>query len=769
MAAAEIGHAVVRALSVIRAHPAVTEVNDPVIDERTGSVRIDIVIEVNLPNAWRPAGVSPSGVRRYEAVRLEFSHDFPRRPPEVSLRPDFGRDAAHIQPWTTSDDRPVPCIVYGRLSEFFFQQGIVGILNQTTVWLERAAEGVLIDPAQGWEPTRRDHLDDYIVADGTALRALVNRNGGHRFQKYEYLRVEDAGGTRWLHGQIHNEQVPLNPKRVPDIVSENAAGSDGKLWLGKSMALVVWPGKKPSGDLVTCDTYTPETVTTLGALRSRAALFGCETHLETALRWLASCVKGYVKAGPFSLAIVLCARRPFDVIGAGSPIELCPYMVDIYANTLFPDGDETPIRPAGHRHDITPILLARMAGDTDDQDRPSWTLLGAGSLGSKVALHLARTGRAPNAIIDRSTMSPHNVARHTLIPPVGDMQILSMDAKARLLRDAIGGFGQTPAAIARDVTALTASKELANEAWSKRSWAVVNTTASLAVREALSAAPLDILPVRVIEAALYAQGQLGLIAAEGPDRNPCLGDLVAEFYALAQAEESLRDKVFGTPNEQLQRTMIGEGCGSLTMPMSDGRLSLYAAGVSEYILNRQRHGLPADGGELVIGTLDPNGLGVRWDQTGLPQLAIVPATNGEAWQVRIHARALAKIQEEVARWPRDETGGVLVGRLSELSHTFNVVDVVPAPKDSTRSPAEFVIGTKGLRKTLDGYAESTGWALYCLGTWHSHLAPSGPSRLDRMAVRAVALARIAPSVLLINTPAGFQALIADDADSKEIP
>jgi len=769
MSAPEIGHAIVRALSVTREHPAVTEVDKPVTDEETGNVRFDVVMEVSLPNAWRAAGISPSGVKRYAVFRLEFSHDFPRRPPEVSLRPDFGRDAAHMQPWTTSDGRPIPCIIDGHLSEFFCQQGLVGILNQTAVWFERAAEGVLIDPAQGWEPTRRDHLDDYVVADGAALRALVNRNGGHRFQKYKYLRIEDAGGMHWLHGQIHNEQVLLNSKRVPDIINESAAGSDGKLWLGKSMALVVWPGKKPSGDLVTCDTYTPETVTTVGGLKSRAALFGCETHLESALRWLASCVKNYVKAGPFSLAVVLCARRPFDVIGAGSPIELCPYVVDIYANTLFPDGDETPVRPAGHRHDITPDLLARMAGDTDDQDRPSWTLLGAGSLGSKIALHLVRTGRAPSAIIDRSTMSPHNVARHALIPTMGDMQILSMDAKARLLRDAIGGFGQTPVAIACDVTALIASKEMAKEAWSKQSWAVVNTTASLAAREALSAAPPDILPVRVIEAALYAQGQLGLIAAEGPDRNPCLGDLIAEFYAFSQAEASLRDKVFGAPNAQLQRTTIGEGCGSLTMPMSDGRLSLFAAGMSEYLLNRQRDGLPTDGGELVIGTLDPAGLSVHWDRAGLPQITVVPTTNGNAWQVRIHARALAKIQEEVARWPRDETGGVLVGRLSELSRTFNVVDVVPAPDDSKRSPAEFVIGTKGLRKTLDDYAKPTGWALYCLGTWHSHLALCGPSSLDKMAARAVAIARIAPSALLIHTPAGFQSLIADGADLKETP
>ena len=81
-----------------------------------------------------------------------------------------------------------------------------------------------------------------------------------------------------------------------------------------------------------------------------------------------------------------------------------------------------------------------MTGEVGTADRPRWTLLGAGSLGSKLALHLARAGNGPEVVVDRSTMSPHNVARHALIPSMGALQIHD---KARLLSQALGGLDQS--------------------------------------------------------------------------------------------------------------------------------------------------------------------------------------------------------------------------------------------------------------------------------------------------------------------------------------
>ena len=759
---ARFARSVQRARALIAAHPAVTTTGEIVIGESGAS--LEFAVEVPMRHPWKAAGESPSGVRRIEPLRLDFRRSFPLDPPEVSLRPDFGRTLAHVQPWTTADGRPVPCIHDGQISEFFQQQGLVGMLNQTLVWLDHAAEGRLIDPQQGWEPTRRDFLDDYLVVDPDALRALVNRQGGHRFQRYDYIRFVRENAIGIIHGEIHDQAVPLNAEAAKKLIREKAINDDNTLRCGKSLALVVWPGKEPSGKEVICGEYTPETVTDLASLKARAALFGCAKELEDALAWLARCAGEYDKAGPFSLAVVLCARRPFHLIGSPSPIELCSYLVDFFANNAFPDGDATPVRPAGHRDRIAPSLLVRMANVGDTAEPHAWSLVGAGSLGSKLALHMARAGRGPQAIIDKGTMSPHNYARHALIPRGDDMQILSMDAKARLLSVAVAGFGQAPAPtpLCHDVCRVLEKRSLAREAWPKKTWAIVNATASLRVRAALVAS--TDLPARVIEGALYAQGTLGMIAAEGPDRNPNSNDLIAEFYALFQKDASFRETIFGTGGSDLARVATGEGCGSVTMRLSDARISHYGAALAEYMLSRQQDSLPTHGGELLIGCLDESGLGVSWRSVAVPPVTVTRPDNGREWTVRVHARAMQGIQDDVARWPHVETGGILVGRQDEVSSAFHVVDVIEAPPDSQRSPIEFVLGTEGLNKRIEDYASSTNWSLYCLGTWHSHLAPSGPSNVDRQTARAVALARLAPSVLLIHTPRGFRALIADRAN-----
>ena len=162
-----------------------------------------------------------------------------------------------------------------------------------------------------------------------------------------------------------------------------------------------------------------------------------------------------------------------------------------------------------------------------------------------------------------------------------------------------------------------------------------------------------------------------------------------------------------------------------------------------------------------MGFLDENGLGVSWHQVDVPPFTIIECGSGERWSVHISDEAVTKIAQKVSRWPNVETGGVLIGRQDEISRMFYIVDVLPAPSDSTRSAHEFVLGQEGLRKKIDDYSKETNWVIYCLGTWHSHLTSSGPSELDRQTARAVGLARLAPSVLLIHTPGGFRALLAD--------
>jgi hypothetical protein len=749
---------VTRAIKLIEQHPAVAKVTSAAIDEASEYAAVDVTFRVNLPNAWSARGVSPNGIRTEEVVQLTFSPDFPLSAPSLSLRADFDRNLPHIQPWLDGN-RPVPCIYDGPLSELLHHEGLAGILNQTAVWLDRAALGELIDPEQGWEPVRRDGLDDFIVSDADELRRHARRAAGYKFFDFEYLRFTSPNGKFFVHGEVKATTPKLNPKTLPSLFLERAWRSSGGIAHGRSVALLVWPGKQPSGELVITDRYMPETVSDVDGLYARAAFYGCDGPFKEALSWLQRCIGNYSEAGPFALAILICARRPCHVIGSDSVLELCPYITDIGAPKLFRDAASTLVRPAGHRHRINQALLQLMSGDEASEPH-DWTLLGCGSLGSKIAIHLVRAGRPPRIVVDQGYMSPHNAARHALIPPAGDLLFSWSDAKATLMAEAIRGLGQAAIPLVENAVTLLGNQTKANVAWSRHTWAVINATASLSVREAIAVASLERLPARVLETSMFASGRVGLLTIEGPARNPNSGDLITAAYDTFREDRDLAKLVFAGASATVRRA-TGEGCGSLTMTLSDGRSSLFAASMAEAIADVQRTSLPTSGGAILIGRLSGDGISLNWSRQELAPVSIIRTGGHPHWRVRINHRAHEKILAEIGQWPKTETGGVVMGRMSEASRTFYVVDVLPAPSDSLHSPAEFVLGLKGMRQAIEAYSQTTNWALYCLGTWHNHLEPSGPSGIDHATAAAVAIARLAPSVLLIHTPTGYQALVAD--------
>ena len=747
-----------RARSLVAAHPSVSDVGPSCYHESSRATSLDVTFNINLPSEWKPGGRSPSGVRPQEVVRLAFPPGFPMDPPEPSLRPDFNRDLPHMQPWL-ADGRPVPCVYDGDLTELILREGLAGFVNQTAVWLEKAALGTLIDPRQGWEPVRRDSYRDRVIADVETLRALVDRRGGHAFLAADYLRLSIDNRIDAFQCHLSTTPAKITPRGTLPISSEVRVVSHPPLYRGRSLALLAWPGKGPSGRLIVADVYRPETVTTIHDLKKRARVYGCGSELDHGLRWLAECLRRHSPCDPFCLMIILLARRPYNVIGTHSPIEVCPYVLDVVPPDMSLDDDTTAVRPAAHHHAVSRLLLVQLSRGEDSHERPRWTLVGAGSLGSKLALHLARAGNGPEVVIDKSSMTPHNAARHALIPNPGDMQILWTNAKANILCDSLRGLDQTATPIAENAVSLLTPQTPARRAWSSRSWAIINATASVAVREAF--AGTSGLPTRVIETSLFAGGQIGVITVEGPDRNPNTNDLMAEAYALATRDCGLSDLLF-SDNDTTTFQHVGQGCGSLTMIMSDGRLSLFAASMAEYLLAKQRDGLPRGTGELLLGRLSANGLDLQWRTHAIPSVtALSSHLDGANWHIHIHQRAVDRIGRAVARWSRVETGGILMGRLSEYSRTVHIVDTLDPPDDSQRSANRFVLGTSGLSERIGRYAKATGWSLYCLGTWHSHLDSTGPSDVDRATATAVSMARLTPSVALIHTPDDYHLFLTD--------
>jgi hypothetical protein len=742
--------AITRALRVIATHPAVVDVR-PGPDMRSGTVTVMVDIDTNLPGPWRAGGRSENGVLAVEPVVFAFSAGFPLSAPKVFLREGFDTAHPHLMP-VKPGCLPRPCFLAGSTREMMRSRGIPGVVDQVADWLQRAALVRLIDPTHGWEPTRRDSFDDITICDPDWMRGTAGRDTKATIYEVAFRVHElDAGATIYT-VMVDSEPLPL----TADIADKFTFRSAGRHRWGNGLALAASSGKTAAGAPFVADRYLPESVTDVASLHRRAQDLGCGDVFAARMALLQTRLAGVRFRTAVPLAVFLLARRPCNVIGSDSPIEICPYLVELSGNDDLSSTSAKPVRIAMNRDTVSVQLLRRASGDGDGARRP-WTLLGCGSVGSKLAVHLARSGRGPSEVVDHGLMQPHNWARHALLPGSEKERIFA--AKADMLAEEMSALRQPATALSKDILfeLETNPGQVASLFASDRA-AVVNATGSVAVREGL----LALLPpgprARIVESCLLGGGALAYMAVEGPDANPSAADLAVEGYRQIHGNQTLREDVFSA---RAQALAIGQGCSSLTFPLSDARLSALTAPMAEVLADYLRTGLPAEGGELLLGQLAPDGVGQTWDRIGVDPWVTLPRDGTGDLSVRLSRRVDRAIREAVAAKPGRETGGVLVGRFVDLTNTFHVVDLIPAPPDSRFSPHEFVLGTEGLTEALDDLVIGTGGALHALGTWHNHLLPSGASAKDLRTALRLAEEQMFPVLMLIWTPDGYRTLIVE--------
>lgn len=754
--AAEVG-AAQHVLRVVKGHPEC--LGGEVIEPVAGRPRLLILMNVEMPLHMKADGVSPTGVRTIEPVVLKLAADHPWSSPDVYLRDDFPRHFPHLHP-SASSTLPRPCLIDGDQDEFFLQFGLVEygmfqLVDQLAGWLRKAAIGRLMDPRQGWEPMLRRDFEAGVELDGEVARAAVSRGGGWLAWRAEFMRpgpidARLGGGVGFVWITSKGVRAPLKAvlndktfaaERADDFVS------------GNTIVGLVWPDKLPSGGPHVSGEYMPEDVGTLADLRRRAGQLGCGRGFETLLVNLERRFSSIIKPTPVPVCIVLCARRPVHLIGSHSKIELLPYVVELRAEerrtSLFAAGDDEPVLPAYHFEALGEGLMRRMSAVPP---RPALALLGCGSVGSKVAMHAVRSGQSIVAVSDRGRLRPHNVARHALGPTRLRVE------KAEAMADELAHFGNRPQPWTGDIAVALRDPALRPSLIPAGAAVTINATASLAVREALIAASRERLRSRLLEAALFGRGRGAYLLAEGAKHNPNHSDLIAELYATLV--DPIAAGLMHDAETGLTAVQVGQGCASLTMPMSDARLSAMAARLSEEI------GLALDDGErdgrIVVGAVAPDGTSETWARRDVPAFKSVRVEGGGGWELRISKSVADRIRAEAKAWGDVETGGVLIGTSSARLGVVTVVDLLDAPADSRRTAGLFVLGTSGLQQAILDRHQRSGGTLYDVGTWHSHLADEGPSPTDWSTAGDLARERAPPSVLLITTPTRFHAIVASD-------
>jgi proteasome lid subunit RPN8/RPN11 len=513
----------------------------------------------------------------------------------------------------------------------------------------------------------------------------------------------------------------------------------------RGVALVLWADRRLEDGRERIEgAYAPDTVSTVADLEALARRFDMDATLKAGLAALEKSAASL--AGVVPLPVILLVRRPRNIQGTESPIEHVGYLtrIELPAATMR----DPEIQPLACYDDLSPRLLRRLSGETKPR---AWALLGAGSLGSKIAMHRARSGVAPEFVIDPKWLQAHNAARHALhANPAEDLHLAWLDPKAVALADAISSLAQTTWAIRARHPAIL--QEMADPKTSKLAW-LLNTTASVIVRDWLGGPEGQAAP-RGAEAGLFDGGGLGYLAFEGAHRNPDSLDLMGALYALARRRPKVAAAVFKSEG-QLGAVRIGEGCASTTMVMSDARLSAMAAPMAELLADAD-----PDAESGMIHLLQRDGIALTHEAIPVGVHLRLPLEGLDGWTVSLSPEVAAAITAEAADFPKSETGGVLLGRVSVIARRIQVVDLVPAPADSKRSATEFVLGIEGLTDRLTAIAEETAAALVCVGTWHSHLGSATPSSRDRASAGIVGTWEARPMVFLIRGTDGWRAVSA---------
>lgn len=741
--------AIADALHQLQRHRGLTRVGGPKVSSASTQIEVDVAVQ--LPNRSRRSGVSETGVRAVETCMLVFGSDWPLSAPKPYLRADFPLNLPHINPHREGE-LVSPCLFEGSLDELLHRFGLDAIVDQLVDWLHKAAAGTLLDLEQGWEPTRRDSCPSTVVFSAEKVAAAAPADGAILVVSAGYVTID--GG---LYAIINDE---LNAQIDP-VFSQSVHNDKLGKWGNGHTATFIARGPITDGHPYVVERYQPETVVDLTTLLDRATELGIDRGA------LAQSLEGYYGRSILDMQqdsrdwvhglyaiVILTVQRPASLVGSpGRSVEVLPYVVRYVLNDQSLLERNATVHPAFHAHALSPELLARTSGIPPAATSRPLVMLGCGSVGSKVAMHLGRAGFGSMTFVDNESISPHNIARHALIERAS---VLIPPRKSALMKTAFEELShlQSRAFDADAVTLLVDAERFATTV-PQDAALIVDTTASLQVLAAETRSKaLDQSPTRLARVVMYGQGRCVAVLLEGPSRAGRVDDLTAFLFECCRFVPELRVSIAGDTSEPT-RIFVGDNCRSLTMPMSDAVVSRSASLAGLQLERWLVDGLPKEA-TLCAGLSDAEGLGMAWSRASLGPTTVLDVSDDGGWSIRILHPVAQAIDADALHWGAVETGGALVGRISFENRTITIAGLVEAPCDSVRKAARFVLGTSGLVQSLRAAnAASLGYLAF-IGTWHSHPKGGAHSGIDRNTLRSIAEdAGGLPAVSLVWTPTGL--------------
>lgn len=661
---------------------------DNIYYEYHGSIVIRLTLSLELPTRY---DMTTTLVRAEEPVYVEFYPDYPDRVPCAYIgRVDFDFDhTPHIYCEKKSGLRPI-CLFRGNGDEWYANMEIEDFVKHLRSWYEDLASSMNAEDGGEFEPLR---LEGYKATMSYDYEQLSNEIDKVTNETYTTLLF-----VRW------------SEKKIIRLIKDNSwLLYSSKLDYTKDIQLgtVCWSASAEPCDIY--DTILPKTYIELKDYAKRHGVI-----IDAAV----SCILEILKGKTSSFLVILAIKRSKKLIGVNSFYQFVNFEI-----TCDTDNDgKYVLTPTSmvrfHKHE-SPFTTkkAHEISSLNSDINPSLIIAGCGALGSKISMHLVRSGITNIMFSDPDDMSEHNLCRHVLLDnSVFKNKATEMKSTTNLIyyhekfkADASG----------KRIIKILGDAEIMGK---RNPDYLLDFTASKVVHNQL--VNIGNRPT-AISAAIFDNGTFGLLTCEGKDEGVRLDDVMATFYALYKTDPFvssylMRDKDLS--HEPASLLNVGLGCNSETFILADDIISLYAASMSITIKDIFA-GNHVDGGCWMYVSDKYGGLKIQ--KIEVPHFYCYDV---DTWKVRIFDNVVNDIANKAKVAGKDETGGYLIGQCNLKTNTIHVIDTIEAPEDTIHRGDYLVLGKAGIRKKLSQIERRSGATYGYVGEWHSH--PNGPNEFS---------------------------------------
>ncbi|MXO04444.1 ThiF family adenylyltransferase [Flavobacterium sp. HBTb2-11-1] len=664
-----------------------------------------IVIAASYNVSLPARGSIDNNILAVEPILVKIAlHRYPEAAPLImSDRKTFPKSRLPHLYYSDEGKPAVLCLVRGSLNEWFATKTIGDLLIIAAQWFFKAATGTLVTDNNEFDPVRLNTSLGKHVFKYETFRDIVSEN--RRFvDSYPLALILSSAYT----GEAENERAFKSISDIPFISLDKFREAISKVE-NKSRdhnskvlpfySLLIWDpdqNEEPA--------YFTNLPANYGELKGFLKIRGIDiAEMLSAL-----------KAGNVPLRSLLvmthAIKRPYKVIGYEGTYEFFTYTLILNDDFSGLVNDEEGVCISSHSQPFTAELASSLSNET----RLAETLyVGAGSLGSKIIMHDARSGKNVLGVVDHDSFQQHNIGRHVLFSNhVGrkKSQAVVEEIKAFYELDATNNFVFFDRPISFVKNEEVAKYKL-----------IVDSTASPGVMHNLIERQ-DVINARYAKCEIVDGGEIGLLYLQGSANNPRMDDLIYLACYLAVENSELAYWRIGDADREQDVLDIGMGCSSVTNVMADDLISFHGAAFSQVLAAYPFEDFLKSGFIYlnVFRKSADNFPKISNKRYCVEPFEVYESKNDSFWTLRFLSGLSRKLLDLCNSHVPNETGGILIGIASYKTKTLHIYDVIEQPADSTSSPVAFNRGIEGLANLVDDIKYQTGQVIGYVGEWHTH-------------------------------------------------